>query len=182
MNRTTRYLTIGTAAACWIGAYPLSAQQANETAGPLPAVEKTGEKPTEIVAQPELRTPRGIRKTIRIGAIAFGASWGIGIAGSIFAAAIKDNCTDCGEVAKVLWVPFAGPILGDVVDISDSAEYTAAMVSWSAIQLCAAGLLIWGVVKRQAYWSEHRQKNDATAWFLVPTVGRSTGLSVGYLL
>jgi hypothetical protein len=155
-----------------------AAQDESQTPPPAPVVVAEAGPPPAPEAGTALdeEALRLNRKKIRIGAIGFGVAWGLAIGGSILTAVVKDDCVDCGAVSQVLWIPFAGPILADVVDASRDDFFTTAMICWSVVQVGAAAVLIWGLVERARLHDS--DDGDEAAWRLQPLVGQVGGLAL----
>jgi len=120
------------------------------------------------------RGRRPMRGLIIGGTITFGITWGLALAGSLVLAG--EDCSDCGNVAAVLWIPVVGPVLTHAVDDADgSTPVTGVLVLWTLAQATGAALLIGGIVGR-------KPKADAVSALdlrVTPLVGAVNGIGLG---
>jgi hypothetical protein len=95
---------------------------------------------------------------------------------SLILAAV-DNCIDCDDVAKVLWIPIAGPIAADSVDTTDDDAFTALMVLWSLAEAAGATMLIWGLIKGRSK-PQPQVGQIEEGWRFGPLFGQANGIGL----
>jgi len=107
------------------------------------------------------------------GGITFAASWGLAALMSIILAG-TDDCSDCDEVSKVLWIPIAGPLIADQMDDTEGNEgFTTLMALWSVVQVTGATLFTIGMIGKRP-----DPPPAAAHWQVTPLFGRLKGLGV----
>lgn len=102
---------------------------------------------------------RVVRKGMAIsGGCLFGISYGLALIVTPILAS-SEHAMD-QRVSEVLWIPFAGPIVADVVDGIEEPAFTFVCVSWSLAETIGAILLIRGLVgdKHKKQWEDGRFK------------------------
>jgi hypothetical protein len=121
-------------------------------AAPPPAVPAT--PPAFVVSDGREPPPpiemvhRARRGWVIGGAVTFGVSWGIaGLTSWILLGSQNGNkenlCTgNCRDFADVLWIPVAGPIIGDIR--YPGSEGRAPLIFWSATQAAGVVMLLYG--------------------------------------
>ncbi len=124
--------------------------------------------------QPMVHT---VRKGLVIGgSITFGISWGLAVLVSSSITNASD-CSDCGKVSRVLWIPVAGPIIADAVDNSSAAQEHVLLTGWSLIQAGVLAMFVIGLVGHDVPAIEAMA--EPFHLHLIPTVDRNrTGLAL----
>jgi hypothetical protein len=125
---------------------------------------------------PGARFDRNKRRPMRglaiAGGITFAASWGLAALMSIILAG-ADDCSDCDEVSKVMWIPIAGPLIADQVDDSEDNEgLTTLMALWSITQVAGATLFTIGMIGKRP------DPQQSVHWQVTPLFGRLNGFGV----
>ena len=155
------------------GAYPASAPPPQGYYYPPPSPMPP---PAYVLPgpQPMVHT---VRKGLVVGgSITFGVSWGLAV---VVSAAIADaqDCSDCGKVSKVLWIPVAGPVIADAVDNSSASQEHFFLGAWALTQAAGIAMFIVGIVGHDV--PAYEAKAEPVRLHLVPTVGRNrTGLAL----
>ena len=92
------------------------------------------------------------------GGCLFGISYGLALIVTPILSS-SDHSMD-QRVSEVLWIPFAGPIVADVVDGIEQPAFTFVCVSWSLAETIGAILLIRGLIgdKRMVHQNNRRFK------------------------
>jgi hypothetical protein len=81
------------------------------------------------------------------GGILFGASYGLALLLTPVLASSPHKMDQ--DVSKVLWIPFAGPVVADIVDGMDEPVFTVLCIGWSLTELLGAGLWASGIKSKR---------------------------------
>ncbi len=80
------------------------------------------------------------------------------------------------RVAKVLWIPFAGPLIAGIVDGLEEPVFNFATVSWTMVETIGGILLIRGLV------GDKTRGGKRISLYPVFKEGRITGAGMGFTL
>jgi hypothetical protein len=134
-----------------------------------------GEMTELAVTLPPDKPPKGrkrIRGLIIGGSILLGITWSIAVIASAGLAS-EESCSECGSVAKVLWVPVLGPALTNAVVDSGDSTLPILTTFWTVAQAAGATMLFFGV-----YGRKPAQPEVTGGLRLTPLLGRVKGLSL----
>ena len=135
------------------GSFGNSSDTLSELPPPLPDSNRTEESvlwnsPDDADAKPHESSSRSGVKTC--GIIMTSISYGLALTTSIVLN-FSDHAMD-KRVAKVLWIPLAGPIAADVVDGLDDPSFTLVCAMWSIVEVTGFACIIGGSVQ------EHKRR------------------------
>lgn len=91
------------------------------------------------------------------GSCLFGTSYVLALITTIGSGA--SNFESDKKVAKVMWIPFAGPIISDAVDgIDDIALITVGNYLWSFAEIAGALLITGGIIGKKQVLQQSKRK------------------------
>ena len=155
------------------GAYPASAPPPQGYYYPPPSPMPP---PAYVLPGPQPMVHAVNKGLVIGGSITFGVSWGLALLATAVASDAH-NCTDCGKVSHVLWIPVAGPVIADAVDDSSSSFEHVFLGGWSLVQAAGIAMFIVGLVGHDV--PAYQAKAEPVQLHLVPSVGRNrTGLAL----
>ena len=151
----------------YYGQYPPPGYQ------PYPQQPYQQYQPYPSLPPPQLVTEHRPRRGLVIGgAVTFGVSWGLAASISL----LLSDCSGCSgtsnNIAEVLWIPIAGPVLAGSRD--SGSNDTAFWILWSVAELAGATMFIIGVVGHDVTTYKRVAGRNGPTLQLTPLLARDT--------